>query len=88
MPCVVCTVHKGTRGACFLVEPHKVDRFPDLGLKTDSCGLVIWASKSPRQFLGLGLKTKWAMVCRLSYKTELRMKTAWDMRQDLVACFT
>jgi hypothetical protein len=27
-----------------------------LGLKTGSYGLVIWVSKSPRQFLGLGLK--------------------------------
>jgi hypothetical protein len=34
--------------------------FPSLGLKTGSSGLVIWASKSLRQFLGLGLKTKWA----------------------------
>jgi hypothetical protein len=32
--------------------------FPGLGLKTDSYGLVIWASKSPRRFLGLELKTK------------------------------
>jgi hypothetical protein len=39
--------------------------FPDLGLKTNSYGLVIWASKSLRWFLGLGHKTKWAIVCRL-----------------------
>jgi hypothetical protein len=32
--------------------------FFGLGLKIDSFGLVIWASKSPRRFLGLGLKTK------------------------------
>jgi hypothetical protein len=31
--------------------------FPDLSLKTGSSGLVIWASKSPRWFLGLDLKT-------------------------------
>jgi hypothetical protein len=31
--------------------------FPGLGLKTGSHGLVICASKSPRQFFGLGLKT-------------------------------
>jgi hypothetical protein len=43
--------------------------FPGLGLKTDSSGLVIWASKSPRQFLGLDLKTKQASVCRLHHKT-------------------
>jgi hypothetical protein len=30
--------------------------FPSLGLKIDSCGLVIWASKSPQWFLGLCLK--------------------------------
>jgi hypothetical protein len=27
--------------------------FPDLGLKTGSCGLVIWSIKSSRRFLGL-----------------------------------
>jgi hypothetical protein len=32
--------------------------FPGLGLKTDSYSLLIWVSKSPRRFLGLGLKTK------------------------------
>jgi hypothetical protein len=39
--------------------------YPGLGLKTGSYNLVIWASKSPRWFLGLGLKTKRVMVCRL-----------------------
>jgi hypothetical protein len=29
-----------------------------LGLKTGSYSLVIWATKSPRRFLDLGLKTK------------------------------
>jgi hypothetical protein len=48
--------------------------FPGLGLKTSSYGSVIWASKSPRQFFGLGLKTKWAMVCRLCLKTDERMR--------------
>jgi hypothetical protein len=48
-------------------------RFSDLGLKTDSYSLVIWTSKSPRWFLGLGLKTKWAIVCRLRLKTDGRM---------------
>jgi hypothetical protein len=43
-----------------LVEPQNQGGggFPGLDLKTDNFGLVIWASKSPRQFLGLGLKTK------------------------------
>jgi hypothetical protein len=41
-----------------------------MGLKTDSYGLVIWASKSPRQFFGLGLKTKQVSVCQLRHKTD------------------
>jgi hypothetical protein len=41
--------------------------FPDLGLKTSSCSLVIWPTKLSRWFLGLGLKIKWAMVCRLRH---------------------
>jgi hypothetical protein len=55
----------------FLVEPQNQGGggFLDLGLKTDSSGLVIWASKSPRRFLGLGLKTKQASVCRLRHRT-------------------
>jgi hypothetical protein len=36
--------------------------FPGLGLKTGNFGLVIWASKSSRWFLGLGIKTKQATV--------------------------
>jgi hypothetical protein len=56
----------------FLVEPQNqgVGGFPGLGLKTGSFGLVIWVSKSPRRFLGLGLKTKQASVCRLRHKTD------------------
>jgi hypothetical protein len=55
----------------FLVETQNQGGggFPGLGLKTDSSDLVIWASKSPRRFLGLGLKTKHASVCRLRHKT-------------------
>jgi hypothetical protein len=73
----------------FLVEPQNQGGggFPGLGLKTGSSGLVIWASKSPRQFLGLGLKTKWASDCRLRHKTD-GGRSAWDMCRDLVACFT
>jgi hypothetical protein len=54
----------------FLVEPQNQGGvgFPDLGLKSGSFGFVIWASKSPRWFLGLGLKIKWASVCRLRIK--------------------
>jgi hypothetical protein len=38
-----------TSGVDFLVEPQNQGGggFPDLGLKTDISGLVIWASKSP-----------------------------------------
>jgi hypothetical protein len=55
----------------FLVEPQNQGGggFPGLGLKTGSFGLVIWASKSPRRFLGLCLKIKWASVYRLHHKT-------------------
>jgi hypothetical protein len=44
----------------FLVEPQNQGDggFPGLGLKTGSSVLMIWVSKSPRRFFGLGLKTK------------------------------
>jgi hypothetical protein len=64
------------------------DKFPSLGLKIGSCSLVIWASKSPQLFLGLGLKTKWATVYQLRHKTDGRMKMAWGTRRDLAAFFT
>jgi hypothetical protein len=43
----------------FLVEPqnHGGGGFLTLGLKTDNSDLMIWASKSPRWFLDLSLKT-------------------------------
>jgi hypothetical protein len=71
----------------FLVEPQNQGGggFPGLGLKTDSSSSVIWASKSPRRFLGLGLKTKWAAVCRLRHKTD-RGRSAQDTCRDLAAC--
>jgi hypothetical protein len=73
----------------FLVEPQNQGGggFPDLDLKIGSSGLVIWASKSPRRFLGLGLKTKWAWVCQLLHKTD-GGRSAWDTHRDLAACFT
>jgi hypothetical protein len=72
----------------FLVEPQNQGGagFPGLVLKIDIFGLVIWKSKSPRQFLDLGLKTKWASVCQLHHKTD-RGRSAWDTRRDRVACF-
>jgi hypothetical protein len=73
----------------FLVEPQNQvgGGFPGLGLQTGSSGLVIWASKLPRRFLGLGLKVKWASVCRLRHKTD-GGRSARDTRRDLAACFT
>jgi hypothetical protein len=55
-----------------LVEPQNQGGggFLDLGLKTGSSGLVIWASKSLRRFLDLCLKTKQTSVCRLHHKTD------------------
>jgi hypothetical protein len=63
----------------FLVEPQNQDDgwFSGLGLKTGSSGLVIWVSKSPRRFLGLGLKTMQVSVCRLRHKTD-GGRPAWD----------
>jgi hypothetical protein len=49
-------------------------------------GLVIWASKSPRRFLGLCLKTKQALICRLRHKTD-GGRSAWYTHRDLAACF-
>jgi hypothetical protein len=73
----------------FLVEPQNQGDggFSSLGLKTGSFDLVIWASKSPRRFLGLGLKINWASVCRLRHKTD-GVRSVRDTRLDLVACFT
>jgi hypothetical protein len=71
----------------FLVEPQNQGDggFPGLGLKTGSFGLVIWASKSPRRFLGLGLKTKQVLVCRLRHKTN-GGRSARNTRRDLAVC--
>jgi hypothetical protein len=80
-----CLVSKPVVG--FLVEPQNQygGGFPGLGLKTGNSRLVIWASKSPRWFLSLGLKTKRALVCRLRHKTD-GGRSARDTRGDLAAC--
>jgi hypothetical protein len=72
----------------FLVEPQNQDGggFPDLGIKTDSFGLVIWDSKSSRRIFGLCLKTKQASICRLRHKIDGEWLVQ-DMRRDLAACF-
>jgi hypothetical protein len=72
---LVATVSPGSASkpaVGFLVEPqnHGCGGFLGLGLKTGSSGLVIWASKSPRRFLGFGPKTKQASVCRLCHKID------------------
>jgi hypothetical protein len=70
----------------FLVEPQNQSGggFPGLGLNAGSFSLVIWALKSPRRFHGLGLKTKWALVCPLRHKTD-GWRLARDTHRDLVA---
>jgi hypothetical protein len=47
-----------------------VAQVSSLGLKTGSSGSMIWASKSPRRFLSLGLKIKHVSVCWLHHKTD------------------
>jgi hypothetical protein len=46
--------------------------FFGLCLKTDSYGLMVWSSKSPRWLLDLGLKTKQASIYRLRHKSDER----------------
>jgi hypothetical protein len=58
-----------------------------LDRKIASYSLVIWASKSLRRFLVLGLKTKRDTICQLRHKIDGRMETAQRMRRDLAACF-
>jgi hypothetical protein len=72
----------------FLVEPQNQGGggFPGLGLKIDSPGLIIWALKSPRRFLGLDLKTKRASVYRLRLKTN-GGRSARDTRRDLAVAW-
>jgi hypothetical protein len=61
----------------FLVEPQNQGGggFSSFGLKIDSSGLVIWASKSLRRFLGLGLKTMWALFVSCATKP---MEGGWS----------
>jgi hypothetical protein len=60
-----------------LASKHVVTVSGGLGLKTGGCGLMILSSKSPRWFVGLGLKTKWTSVCRLRHKND-RGRSARD----------
>jgi hypothetical protein len=72
----------------FLVEPQNQGGggFPGLGLIIGSSGLVIWASKSPRRFLGLDVKIKQTSVCQLHHKINGGMSER-DTRRDLAVCF-
>jgi hypothetical protein len=65
----------------FLVEAQNqcCGGFTGLGLKTGSSVLVIWASKSMRRFLGLGLKIKQGSFCQLRHKTD-EGRSTWDTR--------
>jgi hypothetical protein len=71
----------------FFVEPQNQGGggFSGLGLKIGSFGLVIWALKSLRWFLALGLKTKQTSVCRLCQKID-GGRSARDMHRDIAAC--
>jgi hypothetical protein len=71
----------------FLVEPQNQSGggFFGLDLKIGSSDLVIWASKSLRQFLGLSLKTKQTSVYRLRHKTD-GGKSVRDTHSDLATC--
>jgi hypothetical protein len=58
----------------FLVEPQNQGGggFSGLGLKTGSSGLIIWASKSPRRFLCLSLKTKQTSILSVAPQNRRR----------------
>jgi hypothetical protein len=62
-------------GFCRFGPQNRQLWFGDLGLKP------------PRRFLGFGLKTKWASICRLHHKID-GGRSAWNTCQDLAACFT
>jgi hypothetical protein len=78
-----------TGGDGFFVEPQNQggEGFSDLGLKIGIYGLVIYASKSLRQFPGLVHKTKQTLVCWLHHKTD-GSATVWDTCRDVVTCFS
>jgi hypothetical protein len=49
----------------FWLQNHSLE-FPDLDLKTGSCGFMIWPIESPQLFLGLHLKTKLSYLVFMS----------------------
>jgi hypothetical protein len=93
MLCAVCTVHEVTRSASLLVEPQNQGRRFVSGLALKPLGRVFWFRAQnwqlrfvERRILGLGLKIKQVLVCRLRHKTN-GGRTAWDTRLDLAAYF-
>jgi hypothetical protein len=99
--CAVCTMHKETRSAGFLVWPQNQGRQFVIRLVKKLLGQVFWfrlqnqqvrfgdlAFKSPWRFLGLSLKTKRATVYRLCHKTDGKIKTVRGTHRDLAVCFT
>jgi hypothetical protein len=60
---------------------------PGLTSKPAVSFLVEPQNQGSREFLGLGLKTKWASVCRLRHKID-GVRSAWDTHRDLTVCFT
>jgi hypothetical protein len=87
MPCAVYTVHVKMWSTSFFVEPKNQGlRFLWVWPQNHWLSFPVWASKSLQRFLGLGFKTKRALVCRLHHKTN-RGRSTWDTRQDIAACF-
>jgi hypothetical protein len=60
--------------------------FPGTDLKNSSSGLVIWASKSPRQFLDLGLKTKRVTARRVLVVVLLLSQLISCVKTDFCCC--
>jgi hypothetical protein len=63
------------------------DGFSWFVLKTGGSGFPVWASKSPRWFLDLDLKTKQTSIYWLWLKIG-RRTMAWETRRDLATCLT
>jgi hypothetical protein len=85
--CVVCTVHKETRSVGFLVWPQNQGRQVSLfGHQNRQLRFGDLSLKITVIVFGLDLKTKWAIICRLCYKTD-GMRTARDTHRDLMPYF-
>jgi hypothetical protein len=82
-PCAVYTVHVETRSAGFLIEPQNqgqrfvsglvskpLGRVSRFGPQNQQLRFADLGLKSPRRFLGLGLKTQRALICLLHHKID------------------